>query len=177
MEQQKEEQDRKMVQRCKKLAYLLRHDTSYQFDEHGWRKVADLIANHGFTMKELSVIVATNDKQRFEFSEDGLRIRARQGHSVGVDAELEEATPPDVLYHGTATKYLDAIKKTGLAKRSRLHVHLSETKEAAISVGKRHGDPVVLTIDAKRMVEDGCRFFLSRNGVWLTEYVDPKYML
>ena len=167
--------DKEIIQRGRRLAFLLRHDRSYHFDAHGWREVCDLIKNHGYTMKELEEIVATNNKQRYEFSEDKSRIRARQGHSVHVDVELEEKMPPDILYHGTAKAFLDSIMEKGIVKGNRLYVHLSSTKETATNVGKRHGEPVVLAIDAKRMVEDGCRFFISRNGVWLTDYIDKKY--
>lgn len=166
----------KLIKRGKKLSYLLRHDTSYAFDEHGWREVSDLVGNHGFTMEELREIVATNNKQRYEFSEDMTCIRARQGHSIQVDVELEEAIPPDVLYHGTAKEFADSIMKQGILKGKRLYVHLSTTVETATKVGQRHGAPVVLAIDAKRMSEDGNKFFLSRNGVWLTEFVDAKYI-
>ena len=93
-----------------------------------------------------------------------------------MDVELEEVLPPDTLYHGTAKSFLDSIMEGGIVKGNRLYVHLSGTEETAINVGKRHGEPVVLVIDAKKMVEDGYRFFLSRNGVWLTDYVDPKYI-
>ena len=161
----------------KKLSYLLRHDTSCAFDAHGWREVSDLVGNHGFTMEELREIVATNNKQRYEFSEDMTRIRARQGHSILVDVELEEAIPPDVLYHGTAKEVADSIIKQGILKGNRLYVHLSSTVETATKVGARHGEPVVLAIDAKRMSEDGIKFFLSRNGVWLTEMVEAKYII
>ena len=139
-----------LIQRGKKLSYLLRHDKSYAFDEHGWREVSDLVANHGFTMEELSEIVATNNKQRYEFSEDMTRIRARQGHSILVDVELKEAIPPDVLYHGTAKVYAGSIMQQGILKGKRLYVHLSTTVEMATKVGQRHGDSVVLAIDAKR---------------------------
>lgn len=165
-----------LINRGKKLSYLLRHDTSYAFDEHGWREVSDLVVNHGFTLEELREIVATNNKQRYEFSEDMTRIRARQGHSIQVDVELEGAIPPDVLYHGTAKRYADSIMKQGILKGHRLYVHLSTTIEVATKVGQRYGEPVVLAIDAKQMSEDGNKFFLSRNGVWLTEFVDAKYI-
>ena len=127
-------------------------------------------------MDELKEIVATNNKQRFEFSEDMTRIRARQGHSVHVDVELVETLPSDILYHGTGERFLDSILEQGIIKGNRLYVHLSETRETAVNVGKRHGKPVVLVIDAKLMAEDGHKFFLSRNGVWLTDYVDVKYI-
>lgn len=165
-----------LIQRGKKLSYLLRHDKNYAFDEHGWREVSDLVANHGFTMEELREIVDTNNKQRYEFSEDMMRIRARQGHSVRVDAELEEAIPPDVLYHGTAKKFADSIMKQGILKDKRLYVHLSTTVEMATKVGERHGKSAVLVIDAKRMNDDGIKFFLSRNDVWLTEFVEAQYI-
>jgi len=168
--------DKRLIQRGKRLAFLLRHDKSYSFDHYGWREVSDLMTNHGYTMEELTEIVVTNNKQRFEFSEDKSRIRARQGHSVHVDVELEEKIPPDVLYHGTAKAFLDSILEKGIIKGNRLYVHLSTTKETATNVGKRHGEPVVLVIDAKKMFEDGQRFFLSRNGVWLIDYVDVKYI-
>ena len=166
----------RLIRRGKRLAFFLRHDKGYPFDEHGWREVCDLITNHGYTMDELKEIVATNNKKRFEFSEDMTRIRARQGHSVHVDVELDEMMPPDTLYHGTAKTVLDSIMEKGIIKGNRLYVHLSSTKETATNVGKRHGEPVVLVIDAKKMVEDGYRFFLSRNGVWLTDYVDSTYI-
>lgn len=166
-----------LINRGKKFSYLLRHDTSYAFEEHGWREVSDLVANHGFTMEELREIVDTNNKQRYEFSEDMTRVRARQGHSIQVDVELAEAMPPDVLYHGTAKEYADSIMKQGVLKGKRLYVHLSTTVEMATKVGQRHGEPAVLAIDAKRMSEGGIKFFLSRNGVWLTEFVDAQYII
>ena len=166
-----------LIKRGKKLSYLLRHDKSYVFDEHGWREVNDLVANHGFTLEGLREIVATNNKQRYEFSEDMTRIRARQGHSIQVDVELPEATPPDKLYHGTAKAFVESIMSKGIQKGKRLYVHLSTTIDMATKVGERHGDPAVLAIDAKRMHEDGIKFFFSRNGVWLTDFVDAKYII
>ena len=168
--------DSNLVSRSKHLSFLLRHDKHYEFDEHGWREISDLTVNHGYTMDELKEIVARNNKQRFEFSDDMRRIRARQGHSVRVDVELEERMPPDILYHGTGERFLASIEEQGINKGRRLYVHLSETGETAVNVGARHGKPVVLVIDAKGMVDDGHKFFLSRNGVWMTEYVDVKYL-
>ena len=166
-----------IIRKSKRLAFLLRHDEEYQFDEHGWREVSDLIANHGYTMELLDEIVEKNIKKRYEYSEDKSKIRARQGHSINVDVELKETTPPDILYHGTAETTVPAILKEGIIKGSRLHVHLSQTEETAVNVGKRHGKPTVLRIDAKQMSEDGIKFYLSNNGVWLTDYVSPKYII
>lgn len=160
----------------KLLAFLLRHDKMYEFDQHGWRKVSDLTENHGFTVSELEEIVEKDNKNRYEFSDDKSNIRARQGHSISVDVELEEKTPPDVLYHGTASRFVGSIMDQGIIKMTRLYVHLSATFDTAINVGKRHGTPVVLTIDSKKMASDGCKFYLSTNGVWLTDFVDVKYI-
>lgn len=165
-----------IINRGKELAFLLRHDKEYKFDKHGWREVSDLIKNHHYTMDELNEIVETNDKKRYEFSDDKKKIRARQGHSIAVEVELKETIPPVVLYHGTATRFLSSIYENGIIKGNRQHVHLSETVDIATTVGKRHGKPCVLVVNCKKMVEDGCKFYLSNNGVWLTDFVDKKYI-
>lgn len=165
-----------LVKKGKHLSFLLRHDTEYQFDKHGYREVKDLVKNHGYTKSELIEIVETNDKQRYEFNNDKTKIRARQGHSVNVDVELKETTPPDVLYHGTATRFLDSIMKNGINKMSRNYVQLSSDIDTATTVGSRHGTPIILKVDSRKMSDDGIKFYLSNNNVWLTEYVDTKYI-
>ena len=165
-----------MIEKGKELSYLLRHDKDYNFDEHGWREVSDLVNNQGYTIEEIDELVKTNDKKRYEYNEDKTKIRARQGHSVNVDVELKEAQPPKTLYHGTSTRFLGSILREGILKMSRLYVHLSDNVETAIKVGKRHGKHVVLYVDSEQMAKDGCKFWLSNNNVWLTEYVDPKYI-
>ena len=170
--------EKDIIRKGKHLAFLLRHDQEAfddgRIDHHGWRMVAELL-ELGYTHSELDEIVATNDKQRYEYSPDGRKIRARQGHSIPVDVELKEVIPPGVLYHGTATRFLSSIYKEGLIPGNRLYVHLSPDKETAMKVGSRHGTPYVICLDCKRMVSDGCKFWKSNNGVWLTEEVNPKY--
>jgi len=169
----------------KHLAYLLRHhpeDAGLNMDEHGWVSVDDLIAGvneyspYYLDYGILDEIVATDSKQRYSYSDDKEYIRANQGHSINVDVELDEAEPPDVLWHGTATQFVDAIKQEGLNPQSRLYVHLSDDLDTAIAVGQRHGRPFVFEVDSRAMHEDGYTFFLSRNGVWLTEEVPPEYL-
>lgn len=160
----------------KQLSFLLRHDTEYRFDKHGYREVLDLVQNHGFTKDEIVELVETNDKQRYEFNDDKSKIRARQGHSVNINVDLKETLPPDVLFHGTATRFLPSIKEKGILKMSRNYVQLSENFDIAMEVGKRHGKPVILAVDTKTMREDGVKFYLSNNNVWLTEFVDSKYI-
>lgn len=165
-----------LIRKGKQLSFLLRHDTEYRFDEHGYREVQDLVQNHGFTKDEIVELVETNDKQRYEFNDDKSKIRARQGHSVNINVELKETLPPDVLFHGTATRFLPSIKEKGILKMLRNYVQLSENFDIAMEVGKRHGKPVILAVDTKTMREDGVKFYLSNNNVWLTEFVDSKYI-
>jgi putative RNA 2'-phosphotransferase len=171
------QEEKDLIRKGKQLSFLLRHDTEYSFDEHGYREVQDLVQNHGFTNDEIVELVETNDKQRYEFNDDKSKIRARQGHSVNVNVDLKETLPPDVLFHGTATRFLDSIREKGILKMSRNYVQLSEKIDTAMEVGGRHGNPVVLGVDTKTMREDGIKFYLSNNNVWLTEFVDSKYIL
>jgi putative RNA 2'-phosphotransferase len=172
------------VKRSKFLSLVLRHQPDLiglQLDENGWVDVAVLLAacqknGRGLTRVELDETVRTNNKQRFAFSPDGLRIRANQGHSVDVDLQLEPRTPPDVLYHGTTNRFLESILKSGLQKRQRHHVHLSSDPVTATAVGQRHGRPVILRIDAARMHADGFTFYCSSNNVWLSDEVPPQYL-
>lgn len=170
-----------IVRLGKHLAFLLRHDKEAfnegLIDSKGWRKVNELIHNHGYTREILDEIVETNDKKRYEFNHDKTKIRARQGHSISVDVELTEATPPPILYHGTSTNALEGIYSLGILKGGRLYVHLSKDVPTALKVGSRHGKPYVLEIDTKKMHEDGIKFYLSNNDVWLTEFVDKKYII
>lgn len=166
-----------LITKGKRLSFLLRHDIEYNFDKNGWREIKDLIKNHNYTFDELVEIVDTDDKKRYEFNSDKTKIRARQGHSIDVDVELKETIPTDILYHGTATKFLESIYDKGILKCKRKYVHLSKDEETAVKVGQRHGKPFVLKIDAKKMVEDGCKFYLSNNDVWLTDYIDKKYII
>ena len=131
---------------------------------------------HPITRKDLEEIVRTDDKQRYSFSEDGKRIRANQGHSIPVDVELEEAVPPEYLFHGTGEIFVSSIDVTGLIPKSRLYVHLSSDTETAVRVGSRHGKPVVYRVSSGEMYRDGIVFYRSVNGVWLTKAVPVRYL-
>ncbi len=128
------------------------------------------------TRELVAQIVATSDKQRFVIDEAGQRIRANQGHSVRIDLELETREPPAILFHGTGEKSVAAIRTEGLKRRERQHVHLSPDEQTAIRVGQRHGKSVVLRIAAARMRDRGHAFFLSTNGVWLTDCVPAEFI-
>ncbi len=173
-----------LVRLSKFLSLVLRHEPErigISLDSNGWVAVDDLIAAAAragtpISRERLDLVVATNDKKRFAFSPDGTRIRASQGHSVEVELDLPPTVPPERLFHGTATRFLDAIRAEGLRPQSRQHVHLSPDEETAVKVGQRHGKPVVLVVLAGAMHREGHVFYRSENGVWLTAAVPPGYL-
>jgi putative RNA 2'-phosphotransferase len=167
------------------LSYVLRHEPQaidLRLDAEGWASIGSLIANaakHGRPLDRTTIqmVVETNDKKRFAISEDGQRIRAVQGHSIStVQRKFLEQEPPDVLYHGTATRFLDSICHLGLKAGSRRHVHLSQDVATAIALGHRYGKPAVIEIQATRMHRQGFKFFLAENGVWLTDAVPAEFL-
>lgn len=174
-----------LVSLSKFISLILRHKpetVGLTLDSQGYADVKELIEgikkHSDFYIDEyiLKFIVSTDDKKRYSYSEDGTKIRANQGHSFKVDLGLKKQEPPKVLYHGTGEKYLESILRQGLKSKSRNHVHLSKDIETAVKVGKRHGKPVVLKVDAGRMYAEGYEFYLSENGVWLTEAVPVEYI-
>lgn len=176
--------DPALVRLSKFLSLVLRHAperAGLTLDEAGWVDVDALLAGAAqagvpLDRPTLERVVRENGKQRFALSPDGRRIRANQGHSVAVDLQLAPEAPPDVLYHGTATRFLGAIRREGLRPGRRTHVHLSADPETAAAVGQRHGQPAVLRVAAGRMHRDGYEFVRAANGVWLTAAVPPAYL-
>ena len=166
------------------LSLVLRHSPEtihLKLDENGWANVDELIIKCNQHQKKLdlellNIVVEMNDKKRFAFNEDKTKIRASQGHSIEVELNLKEALSLEFLYHGTVDASIDGIKEKGLQKMSRQHVHLSKDKETAIKVGSRRGKPIILKVEARRMHEEGFRFYLSENEVWLTDEVPVKYI-
>jgi putative RNA 2'-phosphotransferase len=176
---------KRLVRVSKLLSFGLRHrpdKLGLHLDAAGWARVdhvLESLAAHGekLSVEELEELVATSDKQRFALSEDGRRIRASQGHSIAVDLGFVPREPPPRLYHGTIDRFLDSIRAEGLLRGSRTHVHLSiDESTARVVAGRRRGRPVILTVRAGEMHADGLAFFLSDNGVWLTERVPARYL-
>jgi len=176
--------EKEAIRTSKFLSLILRHEpqqVGITLDEAGWvgvQELLDAVNRHGvkLTLDELKYVVDTNTKKRFAFSEDGQRIRASQGHSVEVDLQYSPQTPPEILYHGTATRFLDSIRKDGLKSMARHDVHLSAETKMTIQVGGRHGKPVLLTIRAGDMHRAGHVFKCSANGVWLVSQVPPEFI-
>lgn len=172
------------------LAYLLRHrpqSLGLNMDSHGWVEVDEMISKINnnkkydvpdITFEDIKEVVKTNKKQRFilKYENGKCYIRANQGHTLkNVDLEFEEKEPPKVLYHGTGKKYINSIFDRGIIKKTRQYVHLSSDIKIAYEVGIRHGEVVILEIDAEQMYRDGVKFYLSANNVWLVDFVDKRY--
>lgn len=166
------------------LSLVLRHKPEtigIELDQNGWTDVDTLLENsnsYGIKVDKdiLKQIVETNSKKRFAFNETFDRIRASQGHSIEIELGYTSQKPPEILYHGTSEKSVQSILDKGLEKQSRQQVHLSADIETAIKVGKRHGKPFVFKVLAEQMYNDKFDFFISDNGVWLTDTVPTKYL-
>ena len=163
------------------LSFILRHcPEDIELDGNGWANISEIIdkssAQITLSKELIEEVVYTSDKQRFKLSEEGLRIRANQGHSINVNLDLKPSHPPEELYHGTATRFLESIMKEGLKSGQRKHVHLSTDIDTARSVGQRYGKPTILKVDSGNMYKQGFTFYLSDNNIWLTEHVPTEYI-
>jgi putative RNA 2'-phosphotransferase len=168
----------------KTLSYWLRHRPeagALVLDAQGWADMGAVLAalarsGTPTSVDRLRTMIDRNAKQRFELSPDAKRVRARQGHSVAVALDWPSAVPPDLLYHGTVRRNLDAILTQGLRRMQRHHVHLSPDAETARRVGARRGSPVILGVRARELNASGTPFFLTANQVWLVEAVPPDFI-
>ncbi|NFO98296.1 RNA 2'-phosphotransferase [Clostridium botulinum] len=175
---------KKDMKNSKFMSLILRHkpqEANLILDEYGYANISDLIKGmrdkgYKITIEDVERIVREDNKKRYSFNSDNTKIRANQGHSIRVNLELQSIQPPSVLYHGTSIRFRDNILKEGVKKQSRQYVHLSSDIDTAINVGKRHGSPIIFLINSKEMFEDGYKFYLSENKVWLTDYVPIKYI-
>lgn len=166
------------------LSLVLRHKPEtigIELDENGWTDVSVLLGklhqnDFSIDLEILKHVVATNSKSRFAFNDRFDKIRANQGHSVEIQLGYMAQRPPAILYHGTGEKSVEAIRKSGLLKMERHHVHLSADRETAIKVGQRHGKPFVFEVLAERMFLEQFEFYLSDNGVWLTDHVPAIFL-
>lgn len=176
--------EKQLTHISKFLSLVLRHQPetiSIQLDQNGWTDVNELIEkanDYGikFDKETLKHIVATNSKKRFAFNDTLDKIRASQGHSIEIELGYTNQKPPTILFHGTADKYVQSILDTGLEKRNRQHVHLSSDLETALKVGQRHGKPFIFKVLAEQMYNDNFQFYISDNGVWLTDNVPTMYL-
>lgn len=172
------------MQLSKFLCVLLRHDPSaagLTVNEHGWADVGELIdcvSRTGWPIdrETLERIVREDDKSRYCFSADRSMIRCNHGHTFPVDLELPAVQPPETLLHGTGDGFAASIEEKGLLRKTRMYVHLTEERATAVSVGARHGRPVIFCVRSGELARDGYEFFRSASGIWLTDHVPAKYL-
>ncbi|KAF1996518.1 hypothetical protein P154DRAFT_387720, partial [Amniculicola lignicola CBS 123094] len=122
-------------------------------------------------------------------------IRANQGHSIKVDTDgllkpitIEDGNVPETVVHGTDEPAFRLILKSGgLRKMGRNHIHFAsglpsgfrslistdgtaDEKEAPpVISGMRKSSTVLIYVDIRAALEAGIKFFVSDNGVILTE--------
>ena len=169
----------------KEISYALRHapwEYELEMEEEGWVSLEQLLEAlrreekwKDVCQADLQKIIEISEKKRFEIKEG--RIRAFYGHSIPMKIAKEEMMPPDILYHGTARRFLESIQKDGLLSQSRQYVHMSQDVETAEAVGKRHdAKPCILVINAKKAWEDGVKFYIGNEKVWLADAIPGKYI-
>ncbi len=174
------------VKLSKEISYALRHapwEYELELDDEGFVPIDQLLhslnSSHEYdreiTKEDLEHIIEHSDKKRHEIV--GEKIRALYGHSTPIKIEKTPSIPPDILYHGTAKRFLDSIMKDGLLPMKRQYVHLSVDTDMATLVGKRRdSDPVILEIDAESASNDGIKFYIGNDKVWLCDKMPAKYI-
>jgi putative RNA 2'-phosphotransferase len=173
------------VKLSKEISYALRHapwEYELELDENGWVDIKQLLDSlkldknwTDLTVTDIEEMIKQSDKKRHEISNG--KIRALYGHSTPERIKLEEKEPPEILFHGTAKRFIDNIKKNGLLPMSRQYVHLSVDIETAKIVGKRRdSEPVILKIYSGKAFEDGIKFYHGNDNIWLADKIDSKYI-
>lgn len=170
------------VRTSKALSYLLRHAAlkeALPIRDDGYISVTEVLAHKSMRNVELELIreiVATCPKQRYRLNEENgiLLIRANQGHSIEIK-ELEltpilEAAQVPCAVHGTYYKHLESIKKSGLMKMNRQHIHMAAgvPGEKTVISGARANVDIFIHLDIDKALRAGIPFFLSANRVVLS---------
>ena len=173
------------------ITRILRHELdNYIHDEEGYVDLDLLLKSNkifdGVNFEDIKRIVASDNKTRFSlnFMENKIFIRANQGHSSGNLNDSNMLTLIDKqitgCYHATYINNLDSIKKNGISRMKRRHIHIAESDEA--KSGKRLSCNVKILINMELAINDGIKFYRSENGVILTKgdkngLLLPKYFL
>lgn len=123
-------------------------------------------------------------------------IRANQGHSIKVDTEglltpitVEKGNVPNTVVHGTdESSWKLILKSGGLRRMTRNHIHFAsglpagfealdasssnaelEREAPPVISGMRKSSTVLVYIDIEKALKAGIAFFVSENGVILSE--------
>lgn len=185
----------KKLSKC--MSWLLRHGLLDDIGEDGYVTMNILLKNLRDKEKEqklppiteelVEMIVKDSDKQRFKIIDrDGVKmIRASQGHSIKKVKTLllleeidKDFTKDKIFVHGTYRKNLESIKATGLSKCSRNHIHLTTglPDDGTVISGMRGNCNVIIYVDVAKAMDNGLKFYLSDNGVVLSEGDDNGFI-
>lgn len=175
------------IKLSKEISYILRHhpeEYDLKLDQDGYVFMSDLInsinsKNHyhkAIDINDINKVLEISDKKRLEINND--MIRALYGHSVDTIIKKDEITPPEFLFHGTTHNAIDKIMTQGLLPMKRQYVHLSIDEDTAKNVGKRRdNNPIVLLIHSKNAYNDGIKFYIGNDKIWLSDHIPPKYII
>jgi putative RNA 2'-phosphotransferase len=177
--------DSQRVALSKLLALLLRHravEHGLALDPEGFVPLDQLLAaisrkgGWGWVRAEhVEDVIAQQEKRRYEIVDGD--IRAIYGHSLATAISYPVVAPPDVLLHGTARRFVDAILREGLRPMNRQYVHLTDDPALAQLTGRRRDpQPAIIRIDAARAHAGGVAFFRADNGVFLARAVPAEYI-
>jgi len=181
------------VRLSKTLSWILRHGAKSEglyMRSDGYIRVNDLLASPRLSsptpldFATLQRIVENDSKKRYMLLEspdeaaptagDVWWIRANQGHSLKeIQLDLKpilSAADIPMAVHGTNRTAWKSIAVQGLSKRTRNHIHLAQgVPEDGVISGMRQSAQVLIYINVQKALDAGLSFFLSENGVVLTE--------
>ncbi len=167
------------IKLSKEISYALRHapwEYELEMNEDGFVPLEQLLSALEITRDDVIKVMEISEKKRLEL--DGDKIRALYGHSIPMHIKKAEGTPPAILFHGTAKRFIPSIKEAGLLPMKRQYVHLSVDEETATAVGKRRDSaPVLLKIDTQHAIADGIKFYVGNDKVWLCNQLPTKYIV
>ena len=169
----------------KEISYALRHapwEYELELDAEGWVPITQLLDAlqcsekwSELRIEDIKSMVDLSEKKRHEIMDN--KIRAFYGHSVPIRIVKAESLPPQILYHGTANRFVDAIMSEGLLPGSRQYVHLSQEIDTAVTVGKRRDrNPVILVINAGLAYHYGIKFYHGNDNIWLADKIPAQFI-
>jgi putative RNA 2'-phosphotransferase len=169
------------------VSHALRHEPwlyELELDDEGWASVESILVGlrkerpewADLCEADLTRMIEVSSKRRHEVK--GGRIRALYGHSIAGKLKRTPATPPGVLFHGTAPEVVSLIKSSGLLPMGRQYVHLSVDEATAVEVGRRKArTPTVLRVLAADAHAKGMHFYERNEKVWLADHVPPEFIV
>lgn len=162
----------------KSLAKLLRHDATKRgltLTRDGYANVDDILRLSGFSNydeDDIAAIVDNDNKGRFarRYAGGYMQVKATQGHSIGLshhDLEpITHASQARSVMHGTRERNMDSIRKSGISKMNRDHIHFAPGFDAKSGIPSKCD--MVIEIDIEKALRDGIKFYKSENGVILS---------